>query len=137
MTRQLKFAAAATAALFVASCGLNGPAYDRPPPQVDAVVEMTTLLNYNPGAVTISTGQTVEWRNRSIMGHTVTADPALAKNPANVQLPQGAAAFNSGSIGPGQVYRRTFTVPGDYRYFCIPHEGRGMVATLRVLPASN
>ncbi len=137
MTLQLKLAAAATAALFVASCGLDGPAYDRPPPQVDAVVEMTTSLNYNPGNVTIRSGQTVEWRNRSIMGHTVTADPALAKNPANVQLPQGAVRFNSGNIGPGQVYRRTFTVPGDYRYFCIPHEGQGMVATLRVLPVGN
>jgi plastocyanin len=116
------------------SCGLGGPAYDRPPPTVDAIVEMTTLLNFTPDDLTIVEGQTVEWRNRSIMDHTVTADPKLAKNPANAALPPGAEPFNSGEVDPGQVYRRTFTVPGTYRYFCIPHEGQGMVATLRVTP---
>ena len=127
---------AVAAGLALSSCGLGGPAYQPPPPAVDAVVDMTMGLNFSPGDLVIVAGQTVEWRNKSIMDHTVTADPRLAKNPADVMLPQGAAAFNSGHVKPGQVYRRTFTVPGVYRYFCIPHEGNGMMGTVRVQPRS-
>lgn len=125
---------AALAGLALASCGLSGPAYSEPPPRVDAVVDMTTLLNFAPDELTITAGETVEWRNTSIMDHTVTADPKLADDRAHVKLPAGAEPFNSGSIEPGGVYRRTFTVPGEYRYFCIPHEGQGMIATLTVKP---
>lgn len=130
--KALSFAGVMACTMALSSCGLGGPAYQPAPPVVDAVVDMTTTLNFTPNSLTLIAGQTVEWRNKSIMDHTVTADPRLAKNPANAALPAGARPFNSGSIKPGQVYRRTFTVPGDYRYFCIPHEGRGMVATLRV-----
>jgi plastocyanin len=66
------------------------------------------------------------------MDHTVTADPRLAPDPSHVMLPAGAEPFNSGSIKHGQVYRRTFTVAGDYHYFCIPHHGQGMMGMLRV-----
>lgn len=97
---------------------------------------MTSSLDYSPAELTIEAGDTVEWRNPSIMSHTVTADPALADDPSHVKLPQGAETFNSGSIPPGESYSRTFTVPGDYVYFCIPHEGQGMVASLTVRPAS-
>lgn len=131
--RILPIAGIVASSLALSGCGLGGPAYQPPPPAVDAVVDMTTTLNFAPGAVTISAGQTVEWRNRSIMDHTVTADPRVAKNPANIQLPAGAQPFNSGHVKPGQVYRRTFTVPGLYRYVCLPHEGQGMVGTVRVL----
>lgn len=130
-------AISAAAALSLAACGLDGPAYDEPPPTVDAVVDMTTLLDFDPERLTIGAGDTVEWRNTSIMDHTVTADPALADDPAHVRLPPGAEPFDSGSIEPGQVYRRTFTVPGDYVYFCIPHEGQGMVARLTVRQAGS
>lgn len=127
-----KAAWAILASLSLASCGLTGPALSEPPAQVDAVVDMTTLLDFAPEELTIKAGDTVEWRNTSIMSHTVTADPELADDQSNVKLPAGAETFNSGSIEPGEVYRRTFTVPGEYRYFCIPHEGQGMVATLTV-----
>ena len=122
------------ACLALAGCGLGGPAYKAPPAAVDAVVDMTMTLDFAPAQLTVVEGQTVEWRNKSIMDHTVTADPRLAKNPANVVLPAGAQPFNSGHVKPGQVYRRTFTVPGVYRYVCLPHEGQGMTGTLRVTP---
>lgn len=120
-----------------ASCGLSGPAYDPPPPTVDAVVKMTSALDYDPVDLTINVGDTVEWRNVSIMPHTVTADPALADDPAHAQAPAGAQTFNSGSIKPGQVYRREFTVAGRYIYFCIPHEGQGMIGRLIVQPGEQ
>ena len=57
---------------------------------------------------------------------------ARADDPASVLLPPGAQPFDSGDIPAGQVYRHTFTVPGEYRYFCIPHEDMGMVGTVIV-----
>ncbi len=97
-----------------------------------AVVEMTGELNFQPSSLTIQVGDTVEWRNVSELPHTVTADPQKAADPSHVALPEGAEAFDSGFIQAGDSYSRTFDVPGEYRYFCIPHEGAGMVATLTV-----
>ena len=117
-------------------CGMGGPAYEEGVPAgVDAVVEMTTGHSFSPANVTIPAGGTIEWRNVAIMTHTVTADPGLAKDPADVRLPQGAQAFDSGDIPAGQIYRHTFDVPGEYRYFCEPHESDDMVGTVIVQSA--
>lgn len=98
----------------------------------DIEIEMTASLTYMPAVVTVRVGQAVRWVNRSNIPHTVTADPALAANPQSVMLPAGAAPFDSGLIDAGAAYTRTFTVAGTYRYFCRPHEGGGMIATLVV-----
>ena len=47
-------------------------------------------------------------------------------------MPKGAVAFDSGFIPPGGDYRYTFTVPGTYKYFCLPHEKAGMVGVIVV-----
>lgn len=105
------------------------PAWAQP---ADAIVELTGDLTFEPASLTIEVGETVEWRNVSDLPHTVTADPDRAADPDHVELPEGAEVFNSGFLQPGDVYSRTFDVPGEYRYFCIPHEGAGMVAILTV-----
>lgn len=97
-----------------------------------AVVEMTGALNFQPSSLTIQAGDTVEWRNVSDIPHTVTADPEEAADPSHVALAEGAEPFDSGFIQAGDTFSHTFDVPGEYRYFCIPHEGAGMVATLTV-----
>lgn len=78
------------------------------------VVEMTDELEFGPEMVTISVGDTVEWRNTSGAVHTATADTDKAADPANVSLPEGAEAFDSGSIAPGETYSHTFDVAGRY-----------------------
>ena len=119
----------------LAACGITGPAHEEGVPAgVDAVVEATSTLNFSPASVTIPSGGTVEWRNTGIMTHTVTADPARAKDSADVRLPEGAQPFDSGDIPAGQVWRHTFEAPGEYRYFCKPHESYGMVGTVIVQP---
>jgi plastocyanin len=100
--------------------------------EADAVVEMTDEWTYEPAKVTIAAGQTIRWECGPTFEHTVTADPDEAENPENVQLPEGAEAFDSGTIKPGESYSRRFTVPGEYRYFCIPHEAAGMVGEIEV-----
>lgn len=127
--------------IFAATCGLilgaatalpSTAGAETPSPAPAAVVEMTDSLKYVPPKVTINAGETIEWRNLSALVHTVTADPKLANKPEHVALPEGAKPFNSGSIQPKDNYRYTFTVPGYYKYFCIPHEAAGMIGEVEV-----
>ena len=118
----------------LAACGLTGPAHTQPPPSaVDATVTMG-MTSFNPGDIRIRSGQTVQWRNTSLVTHTVTADPARAALASNVQLPQGAQPFHSGRIPAGQTWSYRFTTPGTYRYICLPHERQGMAGTVVVEP---
>lgn len=97
------------------------------------VVEMNLQLKYVPEQLTVSVGDTVTWRTVGPIPHTSTCDPSLAANPAqSVALPQGAEPWNSGDVGDGQEFSHTFEVPGDYTYFCIPHEAAGMIGSVTV-----
>lgn len=96
------------------------------------VVNMNNALKFVPDVITIKAGTTVEWRNVESYPHSVTADKSIAANPANVELPRGAKAFNSGRIDGGNSWQYTFTIPGIYRYFCIPHEDARMLGTVVV-----
>jgi plastocyanin len=101
-----------------------------------ATVAMTDQLRFEPADVTIPVGGSVTWRNESAMPHTSTDDPA--KNPVAeafpdyAQVPAGAAPWDSGLLQPGQSFTETFTVPGTYHYFCIPHVLSGMRGTITV-----
>ena len=136
MLSKTALAAIGAGALALTGCGITGPAHTvPPPPQVDAIVEMSGVIggfNFTPQTIRISAGQTVQWRNTSLVDHTVTADKSLAANPANVILPAGAQPFNSGEVDPGQVWTYPFTVPGTYSYVCLPHERQGMIGTVVV-----
>lgn len=105
--------------------------------QPAAVITMTNLLKFEPAVVTITAGETVLWKNSSLLVHTVTADSDLVANPENVALPKGAAPFNSGNIEPEGTFQHTFTVPGKYRYFCIPHEAAKMIGEIIVKPKAE
>lgn len=100
--------------------------------EVDAVVTMSNSLQFEPAKLVVQAGDTVEWRNTSLLVHTVTADPDKAARAENVALPAGAEAFDSGNIEPEGRFRHTFETAGHYRYFCIPHEGTGMTGTIEV-----
>ena len=123
------------AAFMLGGCGLTGPAHGPRAANAAAVV-MMGFESYSPTTVTIHAGDAVEWQNTSLITHTVTDDAKLAGKAADSGLPSGAPSFNSGDIPAGQVYVRTFTVPGTYRYFCIHHEDDGMLGTVVVTPAS-
>ena len=108
----------------------SGAARPEPP---GASVRMTEQMRFEPAHVRVRVGQEVLWQNVSTLTHSVTDDPSEASDPANAMLPQGAQAFHSGAIDPGGSWRRRFTVPGHYRYFCLPHEARGMVGEVEVV----
>ncbi len=129
--------AVAFASVFgLAACGRSGPAYRTKSSDAATVVTMRSRLRFSPANITIQAGDTVEWRNRSLFTHTVTADKSLAKNPEHVVLPVGAEPFDSGDIPAGEVFRHTFAVAGEYAYFCIPHERHNMLGKVTVNPAA-
>ncbi|MEK0084421.1 cupredoxin domain-containing protein [Benzoatithermus flavus] len=121
--------------LLLGGCATSGPAYGPPPAGAAAVVDMTNTFSFRPELVRIPVGGTVVWRNRSLVSHTVTIDPAKVRDRGAVSLPRGAQPFDSGSIPRGQIWPRTFVVPGTYRYVCLPHyDVFGMVGTVLVGP---
>lgn len=99
-------------------------------------IEMTDGIRFSPDAVTIQKGQTVTWVNNSSMPHTSTDDPT--KNPVATDhpeysvLPEGATAWDSGILQPGESFSVTFDVAGDYTYFCLPHALSGMIGSITV-----
>jgi plastocyanin len=82
---------------------------------------------YTPDKLTIKSGDTVKWVNDGQTVHDVSTNAANAQNPKDTSMPKGAQAFDSGFIPPGGDFSHTFTVPGTYKYFCLPHEKEGMV----------
>lgn len=99
------------------------------------MVTITENFRFEPAAVTIRAGEAVLFHNASPFVHTVTDDPKLAGQPADAVLPTGAEAFTSGDLAPGADYRRVLSVPGTYKFFCVPHEGIGMLGEITVLPS--
>jgi len=78
--------------------------------------------SFEPDRITVQAGTTVTWDNTSLSTHTVTAE---------------GGAFDSGSdpakwLQSGQTFSFTFTTPGTYSYYCLPHQQIGMVGTVVV-----
>jgi plastocyanin len=96
-------------------------------------VKMTdTPPKFIPLTVTIQKGDTVEWINNAQSLHSVTTNPAVAQDPKDVSLPSGAKPFDSGFMPPGAKWSYTFTVPGTYKYLCLPHEKDHMIGVVVV-----
>jgi plastocyanin len=97
------------------------------------IVTMTDKpARYHPGDLKIPVGTTVDWKNTAKTLHDVNTVAADARNKNDVHLPPGAKPFDSGFLRPGQSFKYRFTVPGDYTYFCLPHEKDGMVGHIDV-----
>jgi plastocyanin len=96
------------------------------------VIEITDGNVFSPDEITIAAGDTVTWVNLTDQVHTSSADPEIANDPNNVQLPDGAASWHSGNIEPDEEYSVTLEVPGIYVYFCYPHQDAGMIGRIIV-----
>lgn len=125
----------------VGLAGCAGLAADQSGGSREYDVGMSTVA-FRPEVVEVAVGETVVWKNTSSHAHTVTAYESL--------IPEDAAFFASGGfeteqaardgwIGKtegamyqGDEFEHTFDVPGEYPYFCVPHEKSGMVGTVVV-----
>ena len=68
--------------------------------------EKNAARAFDPVIIRVTAGTTVTWMNDDDVAHTVTADEG---------------EFDSGFVNPGQSWSHTFTEPGTYRYYCLPH----------------
>jgi plastocyanin len=122
--------------IVVMSTACSGPAtaasQSNPQSQPLTIGMTDAPYRYTPAMLTVPRGTSVTWTTLGSDPHTVTDDPSKAVNPADASLPAGVQPWDSGFVNSGQSYSQTFTVPGTYNYFCIPHESLGMVATIIV-----
>ncbi|MFC7155192.1 plastocyanin/azurin family copper-binding protein [Halomarina halobia] len=96
---------------------------------------------FEPPEYEVSVGDTVVWGNNGSRSHSVTAYES--------GIPEGTEYFASGGfeseqaardgywdgegvIYAGETYEHAFEAPGEYNYFCVPHEGAGMVGRIVV-----
>jgi plastocyanin len=94
-------------------------------PGFAGVKHIVTVTNnkFTPKELTISKGDTVEWRN--IQGfHNV--------NGKQTTYPQNPQSFGN-STGSGWTYSFIFTNTGNYNYQCDPHVNFGMTGKIEVV----
>lgn len=81
-------------------------------------------FTFTPRNISISVGDTVHWTNRDNMEHTATSQTG----PGTL-IPSGV--FDSGLLSFGDQFSFTFTTPGTFNYFCVPH-GSSMQGAITV-----
>lgn len=124
-----------TAALGLAGC--LGDALSTSPPCSDDPCDVGMSGDaFLPAEYTVSVGETVRWRNTSARRHTVTARTNGLPDEADYFASGGYADEETalegwrsgygGNVDSGETYEHTFSVPGTYQYYCIPHEAAGM-----------
>jgi len=70
-------------------------------------VTITNRLTYAPPTIVVKVGDVVEWTNKDIYLHTVTA--------------ADHKSFDSGNIYPKRSWRYKAVKKGTFDYFCTPH----------------
>lgn len=97
-----------------------------------------------PRELEVPVGTTLAWKNTSSRAHTVTAYENSIPDDAEFFASGGYDSERAareawdrlqGGIDTGETYEYTFEVPGQYDYFCIPHERRGMIGQVVVIEA--
>jgi plastocyanin len=85
--------------------------------QAKVVVIKMEGYHFKPDKITIEPGTTVEWINTGKIAHTVTDDNA---------------AWDSGSLKPGEKFSHRFDQKGTFKYICVPHQEAEMKGTIIV-----
>jgi plastocyanin len=78
------------------------------PPRPGVRTVRTGMRNtaYINARIEIVVGSTIIWTNNDAMPHTVTATDK---------------SFDSGMLNAGKTWQHTFTKPGTYNFYCMPH----------------
>ncbi len=74
-----------------------------------------TSMEFKPSSLTVPVGTKVTWVNKEGENHTVTSSKK---------------GLFDGGLEPFGTFSFTFTEPGDYEYFCSPHEA--MIGVIHV-----
>jgi len=85
---------------------------------------------FEPAIVKIQPGDTVRWINTTGVHATASYSPG---NQKAWGMPEGGAEWDSGLMTEADAtYEQTFNTEGTYAYYCLPHEGLGMVGLIIV-----
>jgi plastocyanin len=83
------------------------PAAPREPRGATEIVRVRIVdFRFRPVTVTIERGTVVKWKNRGDVSHTSTSDTGL---------------WDSGTLSPGEAFRRRFRRAGTFTYHCEIH----------------
>jgi len=87
---------------------------------VDITMGSGGNLVFEPNEINISAGDTVHFVNGMLPPHNIIVE-------GRADLSRESLMFS-----PGESQDITFTDPGDYEFFCGPHQGAGMTGTIHV-----
>lgn len=87
---------------------------------VDVQMGYNGGLVFEPSEITINAGESVHFVNNMLPPHNVVVD-------GHKELTHGALAMM-----PGEEFDITFDEPGDYDFYCGPHQGAGMTGVVHV-----
>ncbi len=93
---------------------------------------------YDPGRLTVSSGDTVVWKNEDTEPHSVTSGQGagIASAQTNEKgTPDGA--FDSDLFAPDESWSYTFHTPGTFTYFCVIHPWMEGVVTVNPIAAED
>ncbi|GIL42915.1 hypothetical protein Vafri_742 [Volvox africanus] len=85
-------------------------------------------LAFEPSTLTVKSGDTIDFVNNAGFPHNVVFDEDAV--PAGVN----ADAISRGDLlnAPGETFSVKLVTPGEYGYYCEPHQGAGMVGKIIV-----
>jgi plastocyanin len=116
ITRRIAFAVLIAGALAACSSDGGTATTGRPDPSGNGGSEVAIAdFVFEPSTLTVTVGTEVTWTNEHTLAHTATADDE---------------SFDSGSLGQGESFSRTFDTPGTFAYHCTIHPS--MTATVIV-----
>ena len=87
---------------------------------VDITMGSGGNLIFDPSDVTIDAGETIHFVNGMLPPHNIIVE-------GRADLSREALMFN-----PGESQDIKFADPGDYDFFCGPHQGAGMIGQIHV-----
>jgi pseudoazurin len=90
---------------------------------------------FEPALVEAAPGDTIRFVFKD-MGHNAATYHPDNRGKPNL-APDGAKVWDSGFKQPGKTFEVTLEKEGAHHYFCLPHEGMGMVGLIAVGDASK
>ena len=85
-------------------------------------------LVFEPAAVTIKAGESVTFKNNAGFPHNIVFDEDAV--PEGVKA--DALSHEDYLNAPGETYTVKLTTPGEYGFYCEPHQGAGMAGKITV-----
>lgn len=94
------------------------------------VLGMHENSRFEPAELNISAGDVIRFIIKEGV-HTVTAYHPDNRRP--LRIPENADSFDSGPLQAGDHWYLKIQLPGEYNYFCLPHERFGHMGKITAL----